>query len=72
MNLLKVNTPYELIARFLGHSNLHSTQTYAKYDIERLREASDRVESITPEMQDEALWDVDEEMLSNLCGFGIK
>jgi len=68
MNLLKVHTPYELIARFLGHSNLKSTQIYAKYDIEMLREASDRVVSITPEMQDEALWDFDEDMLSKLCG----
>lgn len=68
MSLLKVHTPYELIARFLGHSNLNTTQTYAKYDIEMLREASNRVESITLEMQDDALWDVDEAVLSKLCG----
>ncbi len=67
-HLLRAKTPLPLIGRFLGHVSLQTTNIYAVCDVDLLREAIGNVEENTPEMQEEAVWENDSELLSKLCG----
>lgn len=67
-HLLRAKTPLPLIGRFLGHSNLKTTNIYAVCDVNLLREAIGEMENNTPEMQEPALWEHDSDMLARLCG----
>jgi hypothetical protein len=60
--------PLPLFGRFLGHVSLATTTIYTSCDVNLLREAIGNVEENTPEMQEEAIWENDSEMLSKLCG----
>ncbi len=41
---------------------------YASCDVDLLRQAIAEVETTTPEMQEEAVWESNKELLSQLCG----
>ena len=67
-HLLRAKMPLPLIGRFLGHVSLETTNIYASCDVDMLREAIGEVERNTPEMQEEAIWMKNRNMISQLCG----
>lgn len=67
-HLLRAKMPLPLIGRFLGHVSLATTNIYTSCDVDLLREAIGNVEGNTPEMQEEAIWENNSELLSKLCG----
>lgn len=67
-HLLRAKMPLPLIGRFLGHVCLDTTKIYTSCDVDLLREAIGNVEKNTPEMQKEAVWEKNTELLTKLCG----
>lgn len=67
-HLLRAKMSLPLIGRFLGHVSLQTTAIYASCDVDLLRDAIGSMEENTPEMQEEAVWKNDSELLSKLCG----
>lgn len=67
-HLLRAKMPLPLIGRFLGHVSLDTTNIYAACDVDLLREAIGGMEANTPEMQEQAEWESNPDLLLKLCG----
>lgn len=67
-HLLRAKMPLPLIGRFLGHVSLETTNIYAACDVDLLREAIGKMEANTPEMQEQAEWENNPDLLLKLCG----
>jgi integrase/recombinase XerD len=67
-HLLRAKMPLPLIGRFLGHVSLQTTNIYTSCDVDLFRDAIGNMEENTPEIQEEAVWENDSELISKLCG----
>jgi len=67
MGLYKSKVPLPLIARFLGHVDINTTDIYATADLEMMKDAMDRVSlDFTPAIKPK--WEGNEDMMLKLCG----
>ena len=73
MHMYQGGMPLEAIALILGHEDPQTTRIYAKADIEMKRKAMEKVkergfDSKRPEMEPEAMWVGNDNMIRILCG----
>ena len=63
MHLLEANTPLVILRDILGHSDVNTTEIYAKASLTVKREALERVEDRSPESIRRAAWRSDKDLL---------
>lgn len=73
MHLYQGGMPLEVIALMLGHEDPLTTRIYARADLEMKRRALEKVkergyDSMRPEVEPNAVWTGNEEMIRLLCG----
>jgi site-specific recombinase XerD len=67
MGLYKSKVPLPLIARFLGHVDINTTDIYATADLVMMKDAMERVSlDFTPGIKPK--WEGNEDMMLKLCG----
>jgi site-specific recombinase XerD len=68
IHLYRGGVPLSLVAEFLGHAQISTTQVYAYADTEMKREAIRKVDGSAGEAQGPAVWENDREMIKRLYG----
>lgn len=68
IHLYRSGVPLTLVAEFLGHSQVTTTQIYAYADTEMKRAAIRKIDGITDEITQPAIWENDKEMIKRLYG----
>ena len=70
MHLLQANVNIIYIRDFLGHTDVKTTEIYARADTEMKRKALEKVQSLIPDKTNKSLWSDDKDLLNWLNSLG--
>lgn len=68
IHLYRGGVPLSLVAQFLGHAQISTTQIYAYADTEMKREAIRKIDNSSGNSQEPAVWEDEREMIKRLYG----
>ena len=70
MHLLRAGIDLHYIRDFLGHTDVKTTEIYARADTEMKRKALEKVQSLIPDKTNKSLWSDDKDLLNWLNSLG--
>lgn len=68
--MLQANVNIIYIRDFLGHTDVKTTEIYARADTEMKRKALEKVQSLIPDKTNKSLWSDDKDLLNWLNSLG--